>query len=99
MAYRTKNQNTYVHGDNNCVCEICGFKFKASDLTERWDGKIVCADDWEPRHPLDGYRYKQKKKTTPAFTIKDDSSTNDIDVWEWGDGVVIAWADDLEVGY
>ena len=53
MATRTKNQNTYIHGDWNVECDVCGFKFKASDIKKRWDNAYVCADDWEPRHPMD----------------------------------------------
>jgi hypothetical protein len=40
-------------GDYNAVCDRCGFKFKASDLQETWDGLKVCKKDWEMRHPLD----------------------------------------------
>lgn len=40
-------------GDHNAICDRCGFKFKASELKETWDGFFVCKDDWEPRHPLD----------------------------------------------
>lgn len=43
----------YKTGDWNSICDVCGFKFKASELKERWDGMRVCKDDWEPRHPLD----------------------------------------------
>lgn len=35
----------------NAICQVCGFKFKASDLLKRWDGLMVCRHDWEPRHP------------------------------------------------
>jgi hypothetical protein len=38
-------------GDWNAICDVCGLKYKASELKERWDGLRVCADDWEPRHP------------------------------------------------
>ena len=43
-------------GDWNSICEVCGFKFKASRLKLRWDGLRVCSEDWEPRHPMDLYR-------------------------------------------
>lgn len=58
MAYRTKDQNTYVHGEWNAICDVCGFKFKSSDLREQWNGDIklmVCKDDYESRHPMDNY--------------------------------------------
>ena len=38
-------------GDWNAICDVCGFKFKASQLKKRWDGLMVCDGDWEQRHP------------------------------------------------
>lgn len=43
-------------GDWNAICDVCGFKFKASELKERWDGLKVCDMDWEQRHPQDMIR-------------------------------------------
>ena len=40
-------------GDYNAICDVCGFKFKFSELRDRWDGFLVCSKDWEPRHPRD----------------------------------------------
>lgn len=40
-------------GDWNAICDVCGFKFKASQLRLRWDGLRVCDTDWESRHPQD----------------------------------------------
>ena len=53
MAKRSKNQNTLRIGDWNVICDVCGFKYKASDIRKRWDNLYVCEDDWEPRHPMD----------------------------------------------
>lgn len=41
----------FKSGDWNAICDVCGFKFKASELRERWDGLKVCSMDWELRHP------------------------------------------------
>jgi hypothetical protein len=46
-------QNYYNSGDWNCLCDVCGKKLKASETLHRWDGFIVCKDDWEPRQPQD----------------------------------------------
>lgn len=54
------------------VCEVCGFKYPASKLKERWDGLRVCKDDWEPRHPLDSARPKVKE-TPVLWTSPDDA--------------------------
>jgi len=45
-----------VLGDWNAICDVCGFKYKASELKDRWDGLKVCKEDWEPRHPQDFVR-------------------------------------------
>ena len=45
-------RNTWwISGDYNAICDVCGFKFKASQLKKRWDGAMVCERDWETRHP------------------------------------------------
>lgn len=50
----------------NALCDICGFKRKASELRLRWDGFMVCADTcWEPRHPLDFYRTRNDAHKLP----------------------------------
>lgn len=43
-------------GDYSAICDVCGFKFKASTLKERWDGLKVCSKDWEARHPQEFLR-------------------------------------------
>lgn len=40
-------------GDWNAICDVCGFKLKASQLRKRWDGMMCCEEDWETRNPLD----------------------------------------------
>jgi hypothetical protein len=47
---------TYKPGDWNIHCDVCSKKIKASEAKHRWDGFIVCADDYEERHPLDFVR-------------------------------------------
>lgn len=51
-----RNPNTLRLGDWNAICDVCGWKYKASDLRRRWDNLMVCAKDWEPRHPQDFIR-------------------------------------------
>ena len=48
MAY-----DYYADGDWNAICEVCGFKYKASMLKTRWDGVKTCWKCWEPRQPQD----------------------------------------------
>jgi hypothetical protein len=40
-------------GQWNAVCDVCGNNFKNTQLIKRWDGLMVCKDDWEIRHPQD----------------------------------------------
>jgi len=40
-------------GDHNAICDICGFKYKMSELKETWDGYMACSQDWNPRQPQD----------------------------------------------
>jgi hypothetical protein len=57
--------NYFKSGDWNVLCEICGFKFKASELKETWDNKRVCVQDFEVRHPLDLIRAPKPEKALP----------------------------------
>ena len=40
-------------GDYNGLCDVCGFKYKFSQLRLRWDGLYTCKEDWNPRQPQD----------------------------------------------
>jgi len=52
-------------GDFNVICDICGYKFKGSELRRRWDGFMVCSDDWEPRPPQEYVRGIKETFNTP----------------------------------
>lgn len=43
-------------GDWLAICDSCGRKFYASELRRRWDGYMVCDDDFEERQPQDFVR-------------------------------------------
>lgn len=49
-------------GDYYRICDVCGFKVYASETRKRWDGMIVCHEDWEPRHPQDYVRGKRDRQ-------------------------------------
>jgi hypothetical protein len=57
----------YVPGEWNAICDRCGFEFKASELKKEWTGLMVCAKDWEPRHPQDFIRVP-KEEIAPPWT-------------------------------
>jgi hypothetical protein len=52
-------------GNWNSLCDSCGRKFKALDLRKRWDGLLVCKEDFEVRHPSDFLRVKGEKISVP----------------------------------
>jgi hypothetical protein len=55
--------NYYKHGDYNVICDICGFKYKASDCRMQWDNLLACRECYEERNPQDfvkGIRDYQK---------------------------------------
>ena len=58
-------KNYFVSGDWNLICDSCGKKIKASEAKHRWDGFIVCKEDFEPRHPQDFVRARQDKISVP----------------------------------
>lgn len=41
------------HGDYNVICDLCGFKYKASMCRKTWNNLYVCNPCWDPRHPQD----------------------------------------------
>lgn len=77
----------YRPGDYNRICDICGFKRKASDTAENWRGEIVCADTcFENRHPQDFVRgryddqrvNKPRPDSTPVFLDPTDVTADDF---------------------
>jgi len=46
----------YDKGDWEAICDVCGRKYKASKLKQRWDGLMCCPQDWEIRQPQDFVR-------------------------------------------
>lgn len=79
MATHTKDQNSYMHGSWNVICDVCGFKFKSDDIKERWDGLQVCKDDWEIRHPLDFERGVADDPSVP-YTRPDSAEAGGTDI-------------------
>lgn len=58
-------KNHFISGEFNLVCDICSKKIKSHEAKHRWDGFIVCKDDWEPRHEQDFVKAKTDKITIP----------------------------------
>lgn len=67
-------------GDWNAICQVCGFKHKASDMRKRWDGLYVCEKDYEERHPSDFFKSRPDVSSV-AWTSTDSSAdTNTTDI-------------------
>lgn len=39
--------------DYKVTCDVCGFVHMRSRMKKRWDGLLVCPEDWELRHVND----------------------------------------------
>ena len=75
----------YKPGDWNAICDVCGFKFKASQLLKRWDGLMVCMDDFETRHPQDFIRPIKERNSVPWTRPRPEGDTITDDVTTAGD--------------
>lgn len=51
--------NYFKSGTWNCICDVCGFEFKSDELTKRWDGLLVCKQDFEFDHPQKHIRVRE----------------------------------------
>lgn len=63
MAYQ--HNHYFKPGEWNVHCDVCGFKFKSSQVRKRWDGFMVCAEDWEADHPQKHIRVYETTSTVP----------------------------------
>lgn len=59
------NKNYYISGEWNLTCDVCSKKIKAHEAKQRWDGFIVCKDDFEFRHEQDFVKAHTDKITVP----------------------------------
>lgn len=50
-------------------CDVCGFRFPSNKLQKRWDGAMVCQDDFEPRHPQTLIKVRGET-AVPSYTRK-----------------------------
>ena len=41
----------YISGRPWGCCDVCGFTVRHDTLRKRWDGFMVCADDYDPPPP------------------------------------------------
>ena len=58
-------RNFYKPGEWNVWCMVCNRKIKSGEALKRWDGLIVCPEDFENRHPMDFLRVRQERISVP----------------------------------
>lgn len=68
----------YKPGSWNVICDECGFEFKSHQLHKRWDGLMVCREDWEPDHPQKYLRVTEDNQTVPF--VKPEPEDTFVDV-------------------
>lgn len=66
--------NYYKSGAWNVICQVCGFKYKNEEVQRRWDGLLVCKDDFETRHPSD-FLKPHKEKIGVPYTAPEPTDT------------------------
>ena len=68
-------------GSYSAICDECGFKFKASELMRRWDGAMVDAACFEPRHPQEFIRATNDTTKLPFIRPDNDSLLTYTPTW------------------
>lgn len=66
----------------NVHCDVCGFKYKSDQIKKRWDGLMVCPQDWEMDHPQKYLRVTEDRQTVP-FVRKQNDDTFELVCYLW----------------
>lgn len=83
MSYSPHHKN----GEWLAICNVCGFQFHSSMLKKRWDGLMVCKDDWEERHPQDFVKGVKDDQSVPWTRTEPEDVTIDTSGWVIPDSV------------
>lgn len=67
----------YKSGSWNWICDVCGFKYKAEQALNRWDGLKVCSSCWEMRHPQELIRPIKERNSVPWTRPRPESDGSD----------------------
>ena len=95
-------RNYLDSGNWNALCDSCGRKFKAFSLMKRWDGLMVCKEDYEQRHPSDFLRVQREKIAVPwsrPYPVVDTFTGYTCSVYESSAKADIATADCARVDF
>ena len=58
-------KTTYVPGRWIAICDVCGLRHYNTELRKDWRGLMVCAADFESRHPQDFIRISADNPAVP----------------------------------
>lgn len=72
----------YKPGSWNVHCDVCGFKFKSDQVMKRWDGLMVCENDFEHDHPQKFLRVREDRQSVP-FVRKQADDTYTLVCYLW----------------
>lgn len=64
---KTKSPGFEVNNHWN-ICDLCGSAVRNKDSRLTWDGKVVCPDDWDYRHPQDFVRGRKDDQSPKGLT-------------------------------
>ena len=56
---------TYIAGAHKFICDVCGFEYLSTEKRRRWDGLIVCPEDYEQDHPQKYLRVQSDGQSVP----------------------------------
>lgn len=57
----------FKSGTWNAICDICGMKYKMSELQKNWAGLVVCHKDFEQDHPQKYIRVRESGLSVPVI--------------------------------
>ena len=60
------------------ICDVCGFKKRSSQIRKRWDGLMVCKEDYEVRHPQEFVRPRPDNQSVPWTSPEPSDLTTDV---------------------
>lgn len=86
----------YRAGDWLAICDMCGFRFYASELKENWKGQRVCSKDFETRHPQEFIRPRLEQTSVP-WTRPDPDVMDPIISWTTSAGWQATWHTSLNL--
>lgn len=64
----------FKSGQWNVICDVCGKRYKIGQVRKRWDGLIVCDQDFEQDHPQKYLRVRETGQAVPI--IRDEPQDN-----------------------